>query len=86
MWKVSLTECQRKQSLESSHSPAEVAPIILFFKCLNQVIVGRREFGDMDNSSDEEQHGQSKGNTTFVEPAGVTTFEFSSAAQDSLEY
>lgn len=40
----------------------------------------------MDNSSDEEQHGQSKGNTTFVEPAGVTTFEFSSAAQDSLEY
>lgn len=69
------------------------------FKCLNQVIVGRREFGDMDNSSDEEQHGQSKGSTTFVEPAGVTTFqhrkhvqvhlqsfEFSSAAQDSLEY
>ena len=74
-------------------------PIILFFMCLNQVIVGRREFGDMDNSSDEEQHGQSKGNTTFVEPAGVTTFqhrkhvqvllqsfEFSRAAQDSLEY
>lgn len=29
----------------------------------------------MDNSSDEEQHGQSKGNTTFVEPAGVTTFQ-----------